>query len=540
MYGRLTQLAVVVAVAVMVALAFWQHWHVLAASPYPVGIDGYFYPTQLRSLLEHGTLQYPSSPFTFWFMAPFAAATDPITGAKLGAALGTALIAVPAYGVGARLGDSRGAGLLAAAVASASASSAYLPLEFVKQGLGLTVALTALWCFVRLFDQPTRTRAIVAAVAFVVTLLTHKLAAGVVVAIAAPVAIVELRARLRGRRLIYLVVACAALALVLVILGLVAPQRFVSPADLALVGKLFTRDAHWAAPALVTPHLVLRFGNEALVGGVVALVAITVLVAQSRGPGWQPSRMWWVVLAIPIAAIWGIRKLATLHQSETLPVAKIHGARSSTAIMAWIVAGFGLVIALPWLDVTDPQGLGFRLRVAAFVPLALSAAIVARGLLAWAAPYWRDGILATVAAALVTLAMQAPRTEGEVLTHPALAAAVMAATDQIPSNATVIVPERHILFMVAWYTRAPVSLRPEPIPYAQRVRLFGLAFIHGPSSPLDHALDAARRDPAVVAPIGLHSGHRNGLVLVTEPTWDWLLAHLPPRDHDEFAAWPTI
>ena len=103
-----------------------------------------------------------------------------------------------------------------------------------------------------------------------------------------------------------------------------------------------------------------------------------------------------------------------------------------------------------------------------------------------------------------------------------------------------IVPERHIVFMVAWYTRAPVTLRPEPIPYVHRVRLFGLVFIGGAGSPLDRALDAARADPGVEPPLGLHPSYRNGLVLVTEPTWAWLLAHLPDRERAHFAAWPTI
>ena len=74
------RIAVAMVLALLVAWSCCERWDVLASSPYPLGIDGYFYPTQLRSLLEHGTLQYPSSPFTFWFMAPFAAATDPITG----------------------------------------------------------------------------------------------------------------------------------------------------------------------------------------------------------------------------------------------------------------------------------------------------------------------------------------------------------------------------------------------------------------------------------------------------------------------------
>ena len=98
----------------------------LDASPYPFGVDGYYYPIQLRALLEHGALQYPAAPLVFWLLAPFAAVTDPIVGAKLGAALGGALVALPVYGIGARLGKHRVAGLFAAAVAAMSASSEYM------------------------------------------------------------------------------------------------------------------------------------------------------------------------------------------------------------------------------------------------------------------------------------------------------------------------------------------------------------------------------------------------------------------------------
>jgi len=147
--GWLTPAAIAAALVALVAWSFRQRWAMLAATPFPTGIDGYFYPIQLRSLLEHGALQYPASPLTFWFMAPFAAATDPITGAKLGAAIGGALIALPAYGVGARLGGHRGAGLVAASYATLSTGSAYLSIEFVKNGLGLTVALAALWLVLR-------------------------------------------------------------------------------------------------------------------------------------------------------------------------------------------------------------------------------------------------------------------------------------------------------------------------------------------------------------------------------------------------------
>ena len=490
----------------MVALAFWQRWSVLSASPFPIGIDGYFYPIQVRSLLEHGALQYPASPLTFWFMAPFAAATDPIVGAKLGAALGTALIAMPAYGVGARLGKSRGAGLLAAALASASAGSVYLSLEFVKQGIGLTIAVAALWCVLCAIETPSRSRLAIAGAAVLAAILTHKMAAALIVIVAVPAAIEEARARggLRGRRLIYVMLAALVTIVVALVVGAVAPQRLVTTTDLGLAGGLLSATAHWSAPALVTPHLTLAFDHEAAIGGVLALVAAILVL---RGP--------WFAGGERVAAL--------------------------------VIVALGLGIGLPWLAVDDPQGLGFRLRIAAFVPMALSAALVARGALAFVLGHRdrpegarvREIILALAAAALFARGIHADRTEGQVLTHPALAAAAMAATDQIPANATVIVPERHILFMIAWYTRAPVSLKPDPIPYAHRVRIFGLAFI-GANSPLDHALDAARADPSVTPPIGLHPRHRNGLVLVTEPTWDWMLAHLPPRSRSYFAAWPTI
>ena len=65
-----------------------------------------------------------------------------------------------------------------------------------------------------------------------------------------------------------------------------------------------------------------------------------------------------------------------------------------------------------------------------------------------------------------------------------------------------------------------------------------LSFI-GMGSPLDHALDDARREPGITPPIGFHPRHRNGLVLVTEATWQWILARLGDQGA-YWAKWPTI
>lgn len=501
-HERIWQLGVAVALAALVAWSFWSRWRVLSASPFPLGVDGYFYPIQLRALLEDGALYYPSSPLTFWFMLPLAAATDPIVGAKLGAALGGALIALPAYAVGARFGRSPGAGLVAAAIASTSASSLYLSLEFVKQGVGLTVALVALWLLLRALDRPSRPRIAVALAGIAAALLAHKLAAAVVIAIAVPAAIDEARGRgkLRGRRLLYLLAFSIVAGVLLLVLGLAFPRRSLSPHDLALLSGLFSSDAQFSAPALVTPHRTLAFGHDAALGVLLAVIATVALHVRPA----QPRR---------------------------------YGERRAM----WIVVALGIAIGFPWLAVDDPQGLGFRLRLAAFVPLALCAAIVV-GAAARSFPRTnalaREAVLVAIAVVLAMRPYDRP-IEGIVLAHPALVNAVTASAPHIPAGATVIVPERHILFMTVWYTRAKVRLRPESVPKHERVRMMPLAFI-GMGSPLDAALDRAREQPGVDPPIGTHAGHRNGLVLVTESTWEWLLDQLPPGARAHWERWPTI
>jgi len=496
--------------AALIALTIgsaWQRWQSLTVVPFPVGVDGYFYPIQLRSLLEHGTLHYPASPLTFWWMLPFAAATDPITGAKLGAAIGCALVTLPAFGVAFQLTRSRGASLLAAAIATSTATSMYLTSEYVKQGIGLTVALTAIWLLLRALAKPTRLRIGLFLAGLVAALLSHKLAAGAVLVISAPAAFQEARARgvLRGRRLLYMIVGVAVVAIVVLVVGLIAPHRFLSPTDLALFGDLFSSTAHWDAPALVRPRFELVFDHDAAIAGALAILA-----------------------AAALAIRFGERDLPA-EQRRT------PGQRA----VAWAFVALGILIALPWLAVTDAQGLGFRLRVTAFVPLALCAALVAASIAQLLDKTWhRDAALAVIAFAVT----RAPHDldEGRVRPHPAMVSAIMAATTKVPANTTLIIPERHILFMTAWYARAPVALRPEAIPYGRRVRLVPLSFI-GMGSPLDAAIDAARADPHVAEPpIGLHARHRNGLVLITEATWDYVLAHVAPEYRSHWARWSTI
>jgi hypothetical protein len=144
-----------------------------------------------------------------------------------------------------------------------------------------------------------------------------------------------------------------------------------------------------------------------------------------------------------------------------------------------------------------------------------------------------------LAAALVVVRRPSDDLDAGIVTHPALVTAAQALNGRVPPGTTLIIPERHIAFLVAWYTGASIALRPEAIAPEHRLRLLPLHFI-GANSPLDRQLTAARAEPSLPPPIGVHPRHPNGLVLVPEPTWTWVLDHLPPADRARFAAWPTI
>jgi hypothetical protein len=509
---------VAAALAALIALSFAERWQVLSESPFPIGIDGYFYPIQLRALLETGALQYPTAPLAFWLMAPLAAATDPITGAKLGAALYGALIALPAYGLGARLGRGRGAGLLAAVLATRSAGSAFLTIEFVKNGIGIGVALAALWLILRALEAPSRARVAAAVLGLAAAALAHKMAAGVVAVIAIPALLAAAagRGELRGRRLLYAITGLGGAAAVAAALGLLFPQRFLSPADAALVDGLFTSDARWGAPVYAGKRGEIWLGHEALLGLGLALAA-ALLRTRRAGRTIQAATR----------AILPRAPAAAAPPSSSVP--------PGDAAAGWAILLLAVLLGLPWLDVTDVQGLAFRLRITAFAPLALVAAMLAGRLLAWA-PY-RDLALAALAALLLVSYTPGDRGEGRVVAHPALVTSIHAMAGALPQGATVIVPERHIAFMIAWYLRAPVSLRPEPVPAERRWRVMLLVWI-GAGSPLDQELLAARDRPGPPAPPrGLPPSHPNGMVLVTEPAWQAIAARLPPGS--PWLRWPT-
>lgn len=503
-------LAAWAAVVGLFAWSAWQRWSVLTATPYPVGVDGYYYPLQLRSLLERGHLAYPSAPLAFWLMLPLAALTDPITGAKLGAALGGAAVVFPAFLVGRRLGGA-GGGLAAAVVAATTGGSFFLSAEFVKHGLGLTVALTAVWLALRAAERPGRGRLAAAVVGVGAAVLTHKLAGALALTLGAVIAVARAWPALAERRVRRnLAIAAAAVVAAVVVLGVVAPARFPGGRELRLLGDAVDDRAAWSLPALIIDHgarrppTELALGHQGLAAAALAGAFLIVAALGVRATRWRPD----------------------------LP-------REARAL-AWAALGLCALVALPWLAVRDPDGIGFRLRVSAFAPAAVVAAALVGRITAGASASARTGALVVGALAALWLALRPARpTEGQVRAHPAMVAALRAARGALPADAVVVTVERHLGFQLAWYARVPVRMRPGPVAPARLWRLLPGNLI-GFGSPLDRALTRAAATPGVTPPLALHPRHPAGLVLVPEATWTWILGALPARDAAWWRAWHTI
>lgn len=495
-----------VALSGLFVWAAWARYAMLYTSAFPIGVDGYFYPIQLRSLLDTGALYYPSSPLSIWLMAPLAWLTDPITGAKLGAAIGGAAIVFPIYVLGRRIGSARSAGMVAAVLVASSAESFYLSAEFVKSGLGLTVAMAYLCALAWTLDAHTtsvanaeRTRAgrwSLTLLALLATALAHKLAFAFALLCSATPLVIAWRAQARAIHPRTVVIA-AALAIAMITAAIVWPTRFLSWRDLALMTHLF--DGAWlpSLPALSVPQSgTLHFQHEPLLA---CMLAVPVLIA------------WW-------------RRRADL---STCDQAFSYGS-----------AVFAVVIAVPVLNVSDPEGLGFRLRLVCFIPLALCAAWITGQLVARISTRYRLLVLIPF---LLAFLYQRPTGVGEgvVTTHPSMQAAVRTVRGLVPENDVIVVPERHLVFMTAWHTDRSVRLRPDTVPVERRWRLVPMAYMN---DELSRAIRRARTEkPATLPPIRrLHPEHENGLVLMQEPTWNWLVTNLSPASRRFYRRWPTL
>ena len=526
------------ALAGLAALAVWvfvQRHGFLTATPEPTGVDGYWYAVQLRSLLESGHLYHGGAPLALWLMAPLAALTSPVAGAKLGASLAAAALPVAVYFLARRIAGERAVGLFAAALVATSAGAFYLPTEFVKNAIALPVAVTALVALGRALERPGWRRALVAAVLVAAAGLCHKVGlAFALIGCIAPIAAVLWNWRRGGAHREFVAEAetdrdahrdvplrvplpvphknqkdtlLPVIALVLALLLAAGALVLLVARDAALFDGLFTTGADWSIPALAGDGEPLTFRGEPAAAGLVGLAAL-ILALLARRAAW---------LRPPTASSTAASTPSTADRALAIGPA------------VWAVA-----VALPWLDAGDPDGLTFRLRAMAFLPLALAAASVAAAALARLSPGAR---MAAVMFATGLVLVRPARYEAPVVrADPDLVAAVAALASHLPPGAVVIAPERHIVFMTTWLTRAPARLRPETTPPGHRHRLLPMSYM---SDNLARAVDEARSAGGVARPVGLHRDHRNGLVLVAEPTWEWILGRLSPAERAYYRAWPV-
>ena len=479
----LTIAAGAAAAVALTAVAAWARYRVLSAYPGPVGVDGYWYAVQLRSLLEDGRTADPTLPAALWFLLPFAGLLGPVAGAKLGAAIGVSLHALTAFALGRVLARSTAAGLVAAALVATSPGSIYLATEFVKQGIGLAVVAGFLAALAAAHQRPSgpnrvipgeevsgregtvrggRGRIALAAATGAAAALTHKLAFAIALAALGAVLVAEVRRRAERRWLAALVA-----------LGLVA-AGFLTVTRSRWLG-MFGGEGDLSLPALRFPSgVALRFGHEAALAAAVALALIGIEVARRR------------------------RGTGPLDGSP----------------VGWTLVGLALVTALPWLAVDDPDGIGFRLRISAHLALAPLAGL----LLAAFVRERRHRAIAALAVAVAIVAVRPlAREEGVVRPNPALVAAAARVAADLPPDAEIVAPDRSVAFLLTWQTRRPARTRPGDGALGARTwRVVPAAW-----------LDA---ESAAALPPG-------PLVAVPESTWRATLARLTPTARRRWDEW---
>lgn len=472
--------------ALVVGWLGWARWTFLASSPFPFGIDGYFYPVQLRSLLESGTLYYSSAPLALWLMAPLAAVGGEVWAVKVVAVGASALVAVPAYGIARELESDRGPAIAAAAIAAAAPASFYMATEFVKNGVGVFVAMSALWA-VLWAARRSNWRAFAIAIALgIAAWLTHKSAAGLVAVGVTPLAFAWCW-RAPKRRSAVLALGVGALLTVAALM----PERFVGATDIELLAGLFSGQFDARLPTLThADGKAIFLGHGPMLA---FFTAVTFFVLEVRRPG--------------------------------------------SARRRYVASGFAvlaLITALPVLDVGDPNALGFRLRLLSFVSLAILAGPVLTSALARLTGSQRAAACLALAGFVVAF-HRAPESDVVVVQHPALVVAVKAAAAHIGPGDLVVTPERRLAFMTTWFTRAAAQTSQPSRPAERSWRLLPLPYLSHPA--IRNELAAARSSGAAIH--SLHPLDPLGLILIAEPAWQELLANLPPPIRAHYAAWPT-
>ena len=486
----LTTKAAWFAVAAIVVAAFIVRWRFLATtSPWPLGLDGFYYAVQMRSLVRDHQLYYPASPMVFWLLLPPVWALGPIAGVKFGAALGTALAAIPVYAIVTRATGQRVAGVLGAAILATAAGSFHLSVEFVKQGVGLTLALSFVATLGAALDahsvRARRAWAVTAALFFIAALLSHLTSVGIAIVFGLPsIVVASLHDDATRRRRAVAIVAGGLVAVVAVII-------------------------------LVVPAARMRMGLEHLFGPA---------SFDYTGEHTYHHEVIWALLAAVLLA------LSVWRQKRP------EGISAPARALLFGPTMMALVLALPWLSVSDGQGLILRLRIMAFLPLAICAPAALTALLARGAPRLRS-IVPLVATAMVIAFVPWHYKEGALEQSEGPMASAREIAQHTPENAIIIVNHRMLAFMVKWLADREARVT-EPSPTETRP-VYRYATIGVLPRNVEKELPAieARWPASVPRVVRLVPDRRFKMWLFPEASWKALLAELSPEDRQRLDRW---
>lgn len=487
----------------MVRLSF------LLESQAPVGVDGYYYAVQMRSLLTSGSLYYPSAPLAFYWLLPFAWIFGPVTGVKLGAAIGTTLGAIPAYYLLRRMTGRLPEALLAAVLVATSAQGLLLSSEFVKQGISSTLLLVFLGALLAASSTGSAgiRKWIPVGAALISCALTHRAALGVALLFLSGFVLIATVSRTRkqlgpprgvGRAMSTLGVAC-----VLIVAGGGIGYRSLPEATRELLATLFSPatgrrwgELDWSLElwlaACCTFMIVLLVGIRWLRGHLL------------RGDSQLDFNLDWGLLAGPMLLSGGL--------------------------------------CLPWVNQSGPNVLGPRLGLFGFVSLSMLAPVLLALLIRRA----RWAVRCVSVCFLIVLALCfAPRQnerQGISGAEP-ITPGLEVLSGRVSRDALIITTNHRISFQTTWVTDLHAqSSPPSSLEAGRAIRLLVAARPFPYQAEQGELIARARRfssqPPHELPEILVDEGGKGWrLLAIPEPTWQAFLGSLGAEEKARLDPW---
>ncbi|MCE9500813.1 MAG: hypothetical protein K8R21_09980, partial [Leptospira sp.] len=154
--------------------------HMLFKSPYAMGMDGYYYAGQVKSLFEKGRFFSPDSSPVIYLLAFFSKlGTDIVVTNKITISLLSASLIFPAYLLGKKIAGPL-CGIMIASVIVSNSFSMLFAIDYVKNLGGILFFLFFLGEFLELTWNPgNRKHFFLFILFFILTFFSHKLMGGI-------------------------------------------------------------------------------------------------------------------------------------------------------------------------------------------------------------------------------------------------------------------------------------------------------------------------------------------------------------------------